>query len=370
MTKVELELLTEIDIVLMFEKGIRGVISQAIQRYESANNKYMPNYNLNAQSTYLMYVDTNNLYGYAMSKKLPINNFKWCDYLEMFTSDFMKNYDSESGTGYVLEADIDYPKELHEPIRDLPFLAIKKEKLLTTLENKEKYVVHITALKQALNHGLILKKVHRVISYNQKAWLKKPYIDKNTELRKEAKSDFEKDFFKLMNNVVFAKTIENVRNRRVVKLVVKEERRKKLVSEPFYDSCKQFSDNLMAIEMRKTEVLMDKPIAGGQAISDISKTLMYEFWYDYLKPKYQDNIKLCYMDTDSFILQINADDFFKDINNDIEIWFDTSNYDENDNRPLKIGLNKKVIGKFKDELGGKILTEFVALSAKTYAYTQ
>ena len=370
MTKVELELLTEIDIVSMFEKGIRGVISQAIQRYESANNKYMPNYNLNAQSTYLMYVDTNNLYGYAISKKLPINNFKWCDYLEMFTSDFMKNYDSESGTGYVLEADIDYPKELHEPIRDLPFLAIKKEKLLTTLENKEKYVVHITALKQALNHGLILKKVHRVISYNQKAWLKKPYIDKNTELRKEAKSDFEKDFFKLMNNVVFAKTIENVRNRRVVKLVVKEERRKKLVSEPFYDSCKQFSDNLMAIEMRKTEVLMDKPIAGGQAISDISKTLMYEFWYDYLKPKYQDNIKLCYMDTDSFILQINADDFFKDINNDIEIWFDTSNYDKNDNRPLKIGLNKKVIGKFKDELGGKILTEFVALSAKTYAYTQ
>ena len=115
---------------------------------------------------------------------------------------------------------------------------------------------------------------------------------------------------------------------------------------------------------------MEKPIAVGQAISDISKTLMYEFWYDYLKPKYQDNIILCYMDTDSFILQINADDFFKDINNDIEIWFDTSNYDKNDNRPLKIGLNKKVIGKFKDELGGKILTEFVALSAKTYAYTQ
>ena len=120
-TKVELELLTEIDIILMFEKRIRGGISQAIQRYASANNKYMPNYNLNAQSTYLMYVDTNNLYGYAMSKKLPINNFKWCDYLEMFTSDFMKNYDSDRDTGYVLEADIDYPKELHEPHRDLPF---------------------------------------------------------------------------------------------------------------------------------------------------------------------------------------------------------------------------------------------------------
>ena len=164
--------------------------------------------------------------------------------------------------------------------------------------------------------------------------------------------------------------MENVRNRRVVKLVVKEERRKKLFSAPNYDSCKQSSDNLMAIEMRKTEVLMDKPIAVGQAILDISKTLMYEFWYDYLKPKYQDNVKLCYMDTDSFVLQINTDDYFKDISNDVIEWFDTSNFDKIDNRPLEIGINKKVIGKFKDELGGKVLTEFVAPRAKSYAYTQ
>ena len=149
-----------------------------------------------------------------------------------------------------------------------------------------------------------------------------------------------------MNNAVFGKTMENVRNRRDVKLVVTEERRKKLISEPNYSSCKQFSENLMAIEMRKTEVLMDKPIAVGQAILDISKTLMHEFWYDYLKRKYQDNIKLCYMDTDSFILQIQTDDFFKDINNDVNKWFDTSNYEKNDNRPLEIGKNKKVIGKF------------------------
>ena len=170
-----------------------------------------------------------------------------------------------------------------------------------------------------------------------------------------------------MNHVVFGKTMENVRNRRVVKLVVTEERRKKLVSEPIYDSCKQFSDSLMAIEMRKTEVLMDKLIAVGQAMLDISKTLMYKFWYDYLKPKYQDKVKLCYMGTDSFILQILTDDFFKDTSNDVDEWFDTSNFNKNDNRPLLIGKNKKVIGKFKDELGGKILTEFVPLRAKTYA---
>ena len=173
-----------------------------------------------------------------------------------------------------------------------------------------------------------------------------------------------------MNKSVFGKTMENVRNCRDIKLIATEQRRKKLTSKPNYDSCKQFNYDLMAIEMKTTEVLMNKPIAVGQAILDISKTLMYEFWYDYLKPKYQDNIKLCYMDTDSFITQIETDDFFKDISNVVDKWFDTSKYDKNDNRPLEIGKNKKIIGKFKDELNGKIITEFIALRAKTYAYTQ
>ena len=173
-----------------------------------------------------------------------------------------------------------------------------------------------------------------------------------------------------MNKSVFGKTMENVRNCRDIKLIATEQRRKKLTSKPNYDSCKQFNYDLMAIEMKTTEVLMNKPIAVGQAILDTSKTLMYEFWYDYLKPKYQDNIKLCYMDTDSFIIQIETDDFFKDISNDVDKWFDTSKYDKNDNRPLEIGKNKKIIGKFKDELNGKLITEFIALRAKTYAYTQ
>ena len=173
-----------------------------------------------------------------------------------------------------------------------------------------------------------------------------------------------------MNNSVFGKTMENVRNRRDVKLIVSEQRRKKLLSEPNYNSCKHFSDGLMAIEMNKTEVYLNKPIAVGQAVLDISKNLMYKFYYDYLVKKYQDNIALCYMDMDSFILDIKTYDFYKNISSDVNKWFDTSNYSNNINRPLEKNINKKVIGKFKDELGGKILSEFVGLGAKTFSYTQ
>ena len=190
----------------------------------------------------------------------------------------------------------------------------------------------------------------------------------NTDLRKNAKNSFEKEFFKLMNNSVFAKTMENVRNHRDIKLVTSDKGRSILASEPNYHSSKCIWKDLMIMEMRKVEVKMNKPIYLGQAILDISKTLMYEFWYDYIKPKYGDQARLCYMDTDSFIMHIKTEDFYKDIANDVERWFDISNYDEKDKRPLPIGKNKKVIGMFKDELGGKIMTEFCALRAKAYAF--
>ena len=190
----------------------------------------------------------------------------------------------------------------------------------------------------------------------------------NTELRKNAKNEFEKDFFKPMNNSVFGKTMENVRNHRDIKLITLEKRRKRLVSEPNYHSCKKFSDHLMGIEMKKTIVKMNKPLYLGASILDITKTTMYKFWYDYFKPKYGDRAKLCYMDTDSFIIYIKTEDFFQDISNDVEKWFDTSNFIKNDKRSLPIGKNKKVPGLFKDDLGGKIITEFVAPRPKTYTY--
>ena len=188
----------------------------------------------------------------------------------------------------------------------------------------------------------------------------------NAELRKKASDDFEKDFLKLMNNAVFDKTMENVRKHRDIKLVKTDYKRNKLVSEPNYHTMKLISENLSIIEMKKVKVKMNKPIYLGLPILEISKIIMYEFWYDYTKKKYGDMVKLCYMDTDSLIMNIKTKDFYKDIAQDVEERFDTLNYDVD--RPLPKGKNKKVIGLMKDELGGGIITEFVALKPKTYSY--
>ena len=190
----------------------------------------------------------------------------------------------------------------------------------------------------------------------------------NTKLRIEGKNDFEKDFFKLMNNSVFRKSMKNVRKHRDIKLVITDKRRNHLASEPNYHTPKYFSESLTTIEMKKTKVKMNKPIYLGMSILDVTKTLMYKFWYDYIKPKYQDIAKLCYMDTDSFITYIKTEDFYKDIADDVKKWFDASNYIKDDKRLLPIGQNKKKIGFFKDELGGKIMKEFVALRGNRYAY--
>ena len=193
---------------------------------------------------------------------------------------------------------------------------------------------------------------------------------KNTELRAKAINEFEKNSFKLMNNSVFGKMIENVRKRRDIKLIVTEERRKKLTSESNYESCTTFSDELMAIEMRKTSILLDKLIIVGQAILDKIKELMYEFYYDYLKPKFKDKVQLLYMDTDSFVLHIETEDFYEDIKNDIHDWFDTSKYLKLMNLPLEYGVNKKIIGKMKDELFDGFMKEFIAIGPKVYGFTQ
>ena len=206
----------------------------------------------------------------------------------------------------------------------------------------------------------MLERIHRAIEFTQSAWMKE-YIDFNAGLRTAATNNFEKDFYKLMNNSVFEKTMENIRKHRYIKLVTNGEVYFKAVMKPNFESGTLFGSSLMGCEMGKITVVMNKPIYLGQAILDLSKIVMYKFHYDYMKQKYSDNsLTLCYMDMESLIYSTEPDDFYKDIAEDIKDRFDTSGY--NPDKPLPVGLNKKVIGLMKDELGGGIMTEFVTLS--------
>ena len=322
-----------------------------------------------SESSYLQDLDANNLYGWAMSQPLPAGGFKWVDVNPKEISELATRTDK----GYVLEVDVSYPKELHNSHNDLPFMCERieingVEKLVPNLRDKKNYVICIQALNQALHHGLRLDRIHRAIEFDQSPWLK-TYIDFNTQLRMAATNDFEKDFFKLMNNSVFGKTMEDIRKHRNVKQVTTEEKYLRTVMCSNFKSGVLFGENLMDCKMGKIKVVMNKRVYLGQAILDLSKIVMYEFHYDYMVPKYGlEKLKLCYMDMDSLVDDIKTEDFYEDITNDVETRFDTSGYSKADFRPLPIGVNKKVIGLMEDELGGKIMTEFMALRPKLYSY--
>ena len=335
------------------------------------------------KTNYLQYLDANNLYGWAMSQPLPTGGFSWVD----IKPDKISKLAKCKSKGYLLEVDIHYPKELHDSHNDLPFMVDIHypkelhdshndlpfmcermkingvEKLISNLYGKKRYIIHIRALDQALKHGLVLERIHKAIEFKQSAWMKE-YINFNTKLRTAATNDFEKDFYKLMNNLVFGKTVQNIRKHRKIKLVTNREAYLKLVMKPTFKSGVRFGENLMGCEMRKIKVVMNKPVYLGQAI--LSKTVMYKFHYDYMAPKYGKKLDLCYMDTDSLIYNIEMEDLYKDIAEDVQARFNTSGY--NPDRPLPVGLNKKVSGLMEDELGGEIMTEFVTLRRKMYAY--
>lgn len=375
-TKIELDLLSDIDMIDFIRKGIRGGISQCSCRFVEANNKYTKDYDSSHESNFLMYYDANNLYGWAMSQPLPYGNFEWID----SKSFNLNQINVKSDEGYILEVDLDYPTELHSTHNDLPFCVEnmcppngKVPKLITNLNNKEKYIIHSQTLLQAIEHGLILKKIHRILKFNQSTWLKK-YIDLNTHMRTIATNDFEKDFFKLMNNSIYGKTMENVDKRVNVKLVTVWGKKKnmsntasKLISKPNFHNLSIFNENFVAIQMRKTSVNYNKPIYLGFVVLEMSKHLMYDFHYNHTMKKYSNSNQatLCYMDTDSFIYNIKTDDVYRDMSQDLDK-FDTSNYSSNNayNLPL---VNKKVIGLMKDENGGKIMKRFVGLRSKLYS---
>ena len=388
MTDIKLELMTDVDMFQFIEKGLRGGISYIANRYGKANNKYMKDYKKDKPSKYIMYLDANNLYGWAMSQYLPTGGFKWLKQNKIDNLD-LKKYDKENKKGIILEVDLEYPEKLHDLHNDYPLAPEKVKvtdnmlsnyckkiadkynistglvyKLIPTLSKKEKYVLHYRNLQLYIDLGLKLTKIHRVLEFDQSPWLKQ-YIDYNTEKRKNAKNDFEKDFFKLMNNSVFGKTMENIRKRVDVRLVTDEKKLLKLTSKPTYVSSKIFNENLVAVHKIKETLTLNRPAYVGMCILDLSKTLMYDFHYKYIKEKYGQKAKLLFTDTDSLTYEIEAKHVYKDFFKDKDK-FDNSDYPEYS--PFFYKENKKVIGKFKDEAAGIPIIEFIGLRSKMYSY--
>ena len=388
MTDIKLELMIDIDMFQFIEKGMRGGTSYIANRYGKANNRYMKTYDEKAPSKYIMYLDANNLYGWAMSQYLPTGGFKWMTKNHIDKIDLAK-YTEDSKKGLILEVDLAYPEELHDLHNDYPLAPEKVKvtknmlsdycqkiaskynistglvhKLIPTLSNKEKYVLHYRNLQLYTDLGLKLTKVHRVLEFNQSPWLKE-YIDFNTEKRTNAKNAFEKDFFKLMNNSVFGKTMENIRKRVDVRLVTDENKLLKMAAKPTYVSSKIFNENLVAVHKIKETLTLNRPAYVGMCILDLSKTLMYDFHYNYIKQKYGSKAKLLFTDTDSLTYEIEADDIYSDFWKD-KNRFDNSDYPESS--PYFNKSNKKVIGKFKDEAAGVPVCEFIGLRSKMYSY--
>ena len=390
-TGITLDLIYNEDMYKMVERGLRGGMCQVSNRKAEANNKYMNElYDESKPSSYINYLDANNLYGLAMCQKLPYKDLEFIDY-KMELNDIMEYEDL--GVGYIMDVDLEYPDNIHDYHSDYPLAPEimnvsadmlsstqkkiyksynynkepkdeKTKKLILTVNDKENYVLNIKILKYYLQQGMKLKKVNKTIRFKQKAWLK-PWIDFNTDKRKQATSDFEKDMYKLMNNAVYGKTMENVREHINFELVDTPERFQKVVNDPCYKYRHIINENLVGVEKIKDTIKLNKPIYVGVSILDLSKLHMYKFYYDVLKEKYKDNIRLIYTDTDSFVIHTQTDDIYDDFK-DINKHMDFSGYDKE--HKCYDPINKKVLGKFKDEVDGKIITHFIGLKPKSYSF--
>lgn len=369
---------------MFVESCIRGGIVQVSSKYAEADNPFLEGGNNTPEPlkdyTYLMYLDMNNLYGGAMSEPLPVGGFIWLTEEEIETCNTLEAIkimvDNRLDLGYLFEVDIHYPKLVQDNHKDLPFLPIhecpddsktKTKKLLCTVKDKTKYILHHKNLIQCLSHGLVLTKVHRVLQFDQAPFLRS-YIELNTAKRIAATNEFDRNLFKLLNNSVYGKSLQNQRKHRDVKLVTKWEGRygaKKYIASHLFKSLNVFSENFVAIELNKSSITLNKPLIVGCVILEIAKSMMYNFHYGEMKPRYDENIKVLYTDTDSFIYSIKCNNFYSDMIRDSHL-YDTSNYAPNNQFGIQ-QLHAKQLHKMKDENGGRVLSHFIGLCSKMYA---
>ena len=363
--------------ILLLENNIRGGISSVMgDRFVKSD-----------ENGKVLYFDANNLYGHSMSEPLPYDEIKFDNDVNL---EDILNTPNDNDIGYFVEVDLKYPDNIKEQTKNFPFAPVNKKinpdnfndymkeikpdtyiqtkKLICDWSDKKNYLVHYRILKFYVRHGMIVKKVHNIISFKQSKWLEK-YISFNTQKRNQAVNDFEKDFYKLLNNAFYGKTMEKVRNRLKIKFVKKDDYREivKQQSKLTFNGIHKSYQDYDSYTFKQNEVLMDKPIYLGFSVLELSKLLMYETYYDKLQPYFgQKNIQLHYMDTDSFVLSVNTKDIIKDLKN-LEDIFDFSNLDKN--HELFSNKNKKVIGKFKIETPKNIwIDEFVCLRSKMYAF--
>ena len=386
MTGVNLRLIDDIDKHLFIEKGMRGGVSCITRRYCKANNKYVKNYDKDKENTYISYWDVNNLYGWAMSQYLPYDNFEWMSEEEINEVNF-DLVSEDSKIGYVLEVDLEYPKDLHDTHNDYPLapeklrvsenmlsdycLDIVKNygikvgevnKLTPNLKDKNGYVIHYKNLQMYKSLGMKVVKIHRVLKFSQMDWLK-DFVMFNTRKRMKATNMHEKDYFKLMVNFVYGKSIENLRKRINVKLVNNKENYLEYTSQPTFVSQKIFDKNIVAIHRVKPVLLLNKTIYIGFSVLELSKLLMYDWHYNYFVNKF--DCSLLFIDTDSLVYEIRGvDDIYEKIYEGKDL-FDFSVH----SREFKFydNSNKKVIGKMKYEMGGKVVSEFIGLKSKMYS---
>ena len=330
-TGVVLELIHDVDMLLMLEKSVRGGVSSIFLRMAEANNPYLhDSYEPSQPTTYLAYLDANTLYGWGMSEPLPYANFHRLSADEINNINIQKLSDT-SKEGYILEVDLEYPKNLHDLHNDFPLAPErmmiktenlspfcfnllkdvtgkkaqkqknttlpKSEKLIPNLHDKERYVLHYRNLQLYLQLGMKLKKIHRGIKFNQSCWLKE-YISFNTEKRKRSKTMFAKSLYKLLNNAIFGRSLLNTRKHVDIKLCHTPKKLLKYTAKSSFTSCKIFSEDLVAVENRRTNILMKQPLYIGFCILDLAKHLMYDFHYNHMKKLFGDKIRVCFSDTE------------------------------------------------------------------------